>query len=40
VTELMAAWMTGDRPHEIFERFTLDRFGREGGAQREDFIIG
>jgi sarcosine oxidase subunit beta len=40
VTELMAAWMTGDRPHEIFERFTLDRFSREGGAPREDFIIG
>jgi sarcosine oxidase subunit beta len=40
VTELMAAWMAGDRPHEIFERFTLDRFSREGGAPREDFIIG
>jgi sarcosine oxidase subunit beta len=40
VTELMAAWMTGERPHEIFERFTLDRFSREGGAAREDFIIG
>jgi sarcosine oxidase subunit beta len=40
VTELMAAWMAGDHPHEIFERFTLDRFSREGGAAREDFIIG
>ena len=40
VTELMAEWMTGGEPHEIFERFTLDRFSREGGAPREDFIIG
>jgi sarcosine oxidase subunit beta len=40
VTELMAAWMAGDRPHEIFERFRLDRFEREGDVPREDFIIG
>ncbi|HET7755308.1 MAG TPA: FAD-dependent oxidoreductase [Anaeromyxobacteraceae bacterium] len=40
VTELMAEWMTGGRPHELFERFTIDRFSREGGAAREDFIIG
>ena len=40
VTELMAEWMSGGPPHEIFERFTLDRFTRPGGAAREDFIIG
>jgi sarcosine oxidase subunit beta len=39
VTEAMAAWMTGEKPDEIFERFTLDRFAR-GDTAREDFIIG
>jgi len=39
VTELMAGWMAGDRPDEIFERYTLGRFER-GGTSREDFIIG
>jgi sarcosine oxidase subunit beta len=39
VTELMAGWMAGDPPDEIFERFTLDRFAR-GEVSREDFIIG
>jgi sarcosine oxidase subunit beta len=39
VTELLADWMAGDAPHEIFERFTLDRFAR-GDVSREDFIIG
>jgi sarcosine oxidase subunit beta len=39
VTELMAGWMAGDAPDEIFERFTLDRFER-GLTAREDFIIG
>jgi sarcosine oxidase subunit beta len=39
VTEAMAGWMAGDAPHEIFERFTLDRFAR-GDVSREDFIIG
>jgi heterotetrameric sarcosine oxidase beta subunit len=39
VTELMAGWMAGDPPDEIFERFTLARFER-GGAGGEDFIIG
>jgi len=39
VTELMGNWMAGDAPHEIFERFTLDRFAR-GDSLREDFIIG
>jgi sarcosine oxidase subunit beta len=39
VTELMAGWMAGDAPDEIFERFTLDRFAR-GDVKGEDFIIG
>jgi sarcosine oxidase subunit beta len=39
VTELMAGWMAGDDPDPIFRRFTVDRFA-EGGAAREDFIIG
>ncbi len=39
VTELMAGWMAGDPPDEIFERFTLARFDR-GEAKGEDFIIG
>ncbi len=39
VTELMADWMAGDPPDEIFERFTLDRFAR-GDTKGEDFIIG
>jgi sarcosine oxidase subunit beta len=39
VTEAMADWMTGREKDEIFDRFTLDRFGR-GGAVGEDFIIG
>jgi len=39
VTELMAAWMTGEKPDEIFERYTLARFER-GASPAEDFIIG
>ncbi|BDG09828.1 FAD-dependent oxidoreductase [Anaeromyxobacter paludicola] len=39
VTELMAGWMAGDPPDEIFERFTLSRFER-GETAGEDFIIG
>jgi heterotetrameric sarcosine oxidase beta subunit len=39
VTELMANWMAGDPPDEIFERFTLGRFER-GDVKGEDFIIG
>ena len=39
VTELMAGWMAGDPPDEIFERFTLQRFER-GDVKGEDFIIG
>jgi sarcosine oxidase subunit beta len=39
VAEAMADWMTGRGRDEIFERFTLDRFSRPGGA-REEFIIG
>jgi sarcosine oxidase subunit beta len=39
VTEAMAAWMTGEPADEIFERFTIERFGR-ADLVREDFIIG
>lgn len=39
VAELMADWMAGGQPDEIFRRFTLDRFSR-GETVREDFIIG
>ena len=39
VTELMAGWMAGDAPDEIFRRFTLARFER-GETAGEDFIIG
>ena len=39
VGELMADWMAGGPPDEIFTRFTVDRFA--GGAlPREEFIIG
>jgi sarcosine oxidase, subunit beta len=39
VGELMADWMAGGPPEEIFTRFTVDRFA--GGAlPREEFIIG
>lgn len=39
VAELYADWLTGRGKHEIFERFTLDRFAA-GPVAREDFIIG
>jgi len=39
VTELLAAWMTGQPPDEIFRRFTVDRFARPD-LVREDWIIG
>jgi sarcosine oxidase subunit beta len=39
VAELMAGWMAGDPPHEIFTRFTVDRFAR-GDLVRETLIIG
>jgi sarcosine oxidase, subunit beta len=39
VAELMAAWLTGGRKDEIFDRFALSRFA-EGRLEREDFIIG
>ena len=39
VGELMAAWMAGEPPDPIFERFTVDRFAR-GGTAPEEFIIG
>ena len=39
VTEALADWMTGGAADEIFERFTLARFG-SADVVREDFIIG
>jgi heterotetrameric sarcosine oxidase beta subunit len=42
VGKLYGEWLTGGEPHEIFERYTLDRF-RDGSAahhDKEDFNIG
>jgi sarcosine oxidase subunit beta len=39
VAELMAGWMAGDAPDEIFTRFTVERFAR-GELTRETLIIG
>jgi len=43
VGKLYAEWLTGGSRHEIFERYTLDRF-RDGGSvsayPQEDFNIG
>jgi sarcosine oxidase subunit beta len=39
VAELYADWLAGRGQDEIFRRFDLGRFQRDGGA-REDFIIG
>jgi sarcosine oxidase subunit beta len=40
MAELYADWLTGRGQDELFARFPLARFAREGGAVREDFIIG
>jgi sarcosine oxidase subunit beta len=40
MAELYADWLTGRGKHELFDRFSLGRFSRAGGAVREDFIIG
>jgi glycine/D-amino acid oxidase-like deaminating enzyme len=40
VGKLYAEWLTGDAPHEIFQRYTLARF-RDGTVhEKEDFNIG
>jgi sarcosine oxidase subunit beta len=42
VGKLYAEWLSGGKPHEIFERYTLTRF-RDGSAatyDKEDFNIG
>jgi heterotetrameric sarcosine oxidase beta subunit len=42
VGKLYGEWLTGGKPHEIFERYTLTRF-RDGSAathDKEDFNIG
>ncbi len=40
IGRLYADLLTGGPKHEIFERWTLDRFSRPGGVEKEDFIIG
>lgn len=42
VGKLYGEWLTGGKPHEIFSRYTLDRFQDGGAAQheKEDFNIG
>jgi sarcosine oxidase subunit beta len=40
IGRLYAELLTGGARHEIFERWTLDRFSRPGGVEKEDFIIG
>ena len=42
VGKLYAEWLTGRKPHEIFERYQLRRFADGSGAQheKEDFNIG
>ena len=42
VGKLYAEWLTGDAPHEIFTRYTLQRFTDDSGASypKEDFNIG
>jgi hypothetical protein len=42
VGKLYADWLTGGERHEVFERYTLARFGAGGTAahEKEDFNIG
>jgi sarcosine oxidase, subunit beta len=42
VGKLYAEWLTGGQPHEIFSRYTLDRFRDGSGSSypKEDFNIG
>jgi sarcosine oxidase, subunit beta len=42
VARYYAEWLTGGAPHEIFERYTLDRFagGSAAAHEKEDFNIG
>jgi sarcosine oxidase subunit beta len=40
VGKLYAEWLTGGEPHEIFERYTLDRFASGVTYEKEDFNIG
>lgn len=40
MAELYADWLTGRGKHELFDRFSLARFARDGAAVGEDFIIG
>jgi sarcosine oxidase subunit beta len=42
IGKLYAEWLTGGKPHEIFERYTLGRFSDGSAAHhdKEDFNIG
>jgi sarcosine oxidase subunit beta len=40
MAEIYADWLTGRGKHALFDRFSLARFARTGGAVGEDFIIG
>ena len=42
IGKLYGEWLTGGEPHEIFTRYTLDRFsdGRAAHHEKEDFNIG
>jgi sarcosine oxidase subunit beta len=42
IGKLYAEWLTGEPPHEVFERYTLTRFRDGAGGQhpKEDFNIG
>ena len=42
IGKLYADWLTGEAPHEVFTRYTLDRFDRADASsiEKEDFNIG
>ncbi|ACY14851.1 NAD(P)/FAD-dependent oxidoreductase [Haliangium ochraceum] len=40
VGDLYGAWLTGEPPHELFERSLLQRFEGGGAVEKEDFNIG
>nr|HEX4319126.1 FAD-binding oxidoreductase [Kofleriaceae bacterium] len=40
VGKLYGEWLTGSKPHEMFERYTLSRFSDGRSYDKEDFNIG
>jgi sarcosine oxidase subunit beta len=40
IGKLYGEWLTGGPRHDVFERYTLDRFDRPGGVERETLYIG